>query len=117
MPSCAITGAPLASTMVKIASAPHSRRSVARHFGWPRPPPRTGGWGGCWLAPTAPFVGEQHLGAGVVEGRRMPVREIRVCHRGDAHRVRGIADVEQESVAFARAAGEPDRRIHRDVVA
>src|SRR2546430_13089629 len=24
--------------MVKIASAPHSRRSVERHFGWPPPP-------------------------------------------------------------------------------
>src|SRR5262249_36662782 len=65
----------------------------------------------------APFVGEENLGAAVVEGRRMPVREVRVRHRGGAARVGGILDVDQETVAFAGAAGHPYRGIERDVVA
>ena len=69
------------------------------------------------LAAAAPLVGEQHLGAVVVERRRVPVREVRVGDGGDAHGMRGIADVEQQAVALARAAGEADRRIDRDVVA
>ena len=90
------------STIVKIASAPHSFGSVARHLG---------------CAAAAPLVGEQDLGAVVVERRRVPVGEVGVGHGVEAHRMRRIADVEQEAVALARAAGETDRRIDRDVVA
>ena len=40
-----------------------------------------------------------------------------VGDRVDADRMRRIADVEQQAEAGARAAGEADRRIDRDVVA
>src|SRR5712691_7785355 len=46
----------------------------------------------------------------------MPVGEIRVGYRRDTNRMRGIADVEQESVAFTRPAGQADRRVDGDVV-
>ena len=65
----------------------------------------------------APLVGEQHLRAVVAERRRVPEREVRVGDGGDALRVRRIADVEQQAVAAARAAGVADRRIDGDVVA
>src|SRR6185503_2298453 len=65
----------------------------------------------------APLVGEENLSPVVVEGRGMPVREVGVGDRGNAHRVGGVANVEQESIALTRAAGETDRRIDGDVVA
>ena len=68
------------------------------------------------LSAAAPFVGEQHLRPVVVERRRVPVREVRVCYRGDTHRMRGITDVQEESVPFTRAAGQSDGRIDGDVV-
>ena len=69
------------------------------------------------LAAAAPLVGEQELGAVVVEGGRVPVGEVRVGHGGDPLRVGRIADVEQQAVALAGAAGQTDRGIERDVVA
>src|SRR5206468_2366824 len=36
------------------------------------------------LSTAAPFVREKNLGSGVIERRRMPIREIGVSHRGDA---------------------------------
>ena len=68
-------------------------------------------------AAAAPLVGEQHLGAVVAERRRVPQCHVRVAGEVHAHRVRRFADVEQQAVADARAAGETDRRIQRDVVA
>src|SRR5256714_11436358 len=47
----------------------------------------------------------------------MPVREIRVGNRGNADRMGGVGDVEQESVPFARATGPSNRGIYRDIVA
>ena len=100
--SCSSSGtSSCRSSSVKIASAPHSCLSVARQRG----------------ASAAPLVGEQHLRAVVVERRRVPEREVGVGDGVDALRVRHVADVEQQAVAAARAAGEPDRRIHGDVVA
>src|SRR5207237_10469547 len=60
---------------------------------------------------------EQDLGAVVIERRRVPVREVRVRYLRQANRMRRIADVEQEAVALARATGQSDRGIQRDVVA
>ena len=47
----------------------------------------------------APLVGEDHLGAGVVEGRRVPVGEPLVHHRVDARGRRRIGDVQNDAVA------------------
>src|SRR6185436_20724300 len=69
------------------------------------------------LAAAAPFVGEENRRAVVVERRRVPVREVRVSNGGDAHGMSRVANVEQESVAFTRTAGQSDRRVHCNVVA
>ncbi len=69
------------------------------------------------LPAAAPFVGEQHFGAGVVEVGRMPEGVVRIAHRGDAHRVHRVRDVEQDAVAGARARGQAERGVDRDVVA
>ena len=69
------------------------------------------------LRAAAPLVGEEHLRAVVVERRRVPVGEVRVGRRVEAHGIRRVADVEQQAVAGAGAAGEADFRIDRDVVA
>ncbi len=63
-----------------------------------------------------PLVGEEHFRPIVVEGGRVPVGEVGVAHRRDTARIHRIPDVEQQAVAFAGAAGEPDRRIDGDVV-
>ena len=65
----------------------------------------------------APLVGEDHLGAVVVERRRVPVRVVRVTHRIEPHRVHRIGDVEQDAVALAGAGGEAELGVGRDVVA
>ena len=64
-----------------------------------------------------PFVGEDHLGAVVVERRRMPVGEVLVDDLIEPHRVHRVGDVEQDAVARAGAGGEADLREHGDVVA
>src|SRR6185437_11940077 len=69
------------------------------------------------LAAAAPLVGEQHLGAVVVERRGMPVGEIGIGCRVEAYRVCRILDVQQHSVAFACTAGVTDAGIDGDVVA
>ena len=46
------------------------------------------------LPAAAPLVGEEHLGAVVVERRRVPVREVRVGHRPDAPRMRDVPNVQ-----------------------
>ena len=69
------------------------------------------------LAAAAPFVAEQHLGAVVVERRGVPERHVRIGDFVDADGVNRIADVEQQAETSARAAGQADIRIHRDVVA
>ena len=61
-------------------------------------------------AAAAPFIGEQQLGAVVVERRRVPVGEIRVRDREQAPRMRRVADVEQQAVPRAGAARQADRR-------
>ena len=88
--------------MSKIASAPQFGRSDG-------PAART--------EAAAPFVGEEHLRAVVVERRRVPVREVLVRDGVEPDRVRGVRDVEQDAVARAGARGEADLREHRDVVA
>src|SRR6185295_5037578 len=65
----------------------------------------------------APLVAEQDLLAVVAEGGRVPERHVRIGDEVDTLRMRGVADVEQQAEARARAAGEADFRIHRDVVA
>jgi hypothetical protein len=47
----------------------------------------------------APFIGEQDLGAVVVERRRVPVGEVLVGGIGQAFGPLGVADVEQDAVA------------------
>ena len=89
-------------SIVKIAFAPHS--GLSRGAALRR-------------AAAAPFVGEEHLRAVVVERGRVPVGEVRVGHRIETHRVDRIADVEQQAVAFTRAAGQAECRVDRDVVA
>src|SRR5690606_40446511 len=68
------------------------------------------------LAAAAPLVGKDDLAAVVVEGRGVPVREVRVGSGVDPHRIDRIADVEQQAVAFTRTAGESDCRVDGDVV-
>ena len=69
------------------------------------------------LRAAAPFVGEEHLRAVVVERRRMPEGEVRIGDSTDAPRVGDVVNVEQQAISRARAAGESDRRIDGDVVA
>src|SRR5690606_22206907 len=68
-------------------------------------------------AAAAPFVREQDLVAVVAERGRVPEREIRVGDRRKPARMGGVADVEQQAVAAARAAGQSDRGIDGDVMA
>ncbi len=65
----------------------------------------------------APLVGEDHLVAGVVEGRRVPVGHVRIEHLRGPRRVLRIGDVQQDAVAAAGAARQSDLRIDGDVVA
>ena len=65
----------------------------------------------------APLVGEDDLGAVVVERGRVPVGEVLVGDRVEADRVHRIGDVEQDAVARAGAGRQADGRHHRDVVA
>ena len=69
------------------------------------------------LPAAAPLVGEEDLAAIVIEGGRVPVREVGVGRRIDPHRVGRIADVEQQAVATTGATRQADGRVHRDVVA
>ncbi len=68
-------------------------------------------------AAAAPLVGEDDLGAVVVEGRRVPVGEALVDDLVDALRVQRVGDVEQDAVARAGAGGDPALGEHGDVVA
>ena len=65
---------------------------------------------------TAPLVGEDDLVAGVAEGRRVPVGHVRIEHLGDACRIVGIGDVQQEAVAAAGPGRAVDGRIDGDVM-
>ena len=65
----------------------------------------------------APFVAEQHLGSIVVEGRRVPVRKIRIDHSSDSFRMHRVANIEQDAVPRASAGRESDSRVDGDVVA
>ena len=47
----------------------------------------------------------------------MPARVVRIVHRIHALGIYWVFDVEQNSIAGARACRQPDGRIHRDVVA
>ena len=69
------------------------------------------------LRAAAPLVGEDDLGAVVVERRRVPVREVRVGDRVETNRVGRVADVEQDAVALARARSQPDLGVRGDVMA
>src|SRR5204863_10215073 len=68
------------------------------------------------LHSSAPLVREQNLGSIIVEGRRVPVREIGIGRRVEANGMRRVAYVEQQSVTAAGAAGSAYRRVQRDVV-
>ena len=65
----------------------------------------------------APLVGEEDLGAVVVERRRVPVGEVLVGGVVQPLRVHGIRDVHQDAVARAGAGGQADFGEHGDVVA
>ena len=88
--------------MVKSASAPHSSLSVARQRG-AEPPPHSSEKS--TFVPSLLNVAECQND---MFGSRADV---------DADRMRRFADVEQQAEARARAAGQTDLRIHRDVVA
>ena len=68
------------------------------------------------LSAAAPLIREQDLCSVVVERRRMPVREIRIGRGSNANGIRRIANIEQQTVASARATGQTNSRIHRYVV-
>ena len=68
-------------------------------------------------AAAAPLVGEQHLGAVVVERGRVPVGEVRVGDGVDAHRVRRDRGCRAAGRSPRTRRRRADRRIHRDVVA
>ncbi len=68
------------------------------------------------LSAAAPLVGEENFLAVVVERRRVPEGHVGVGRGIEADRMRGVADVQQKPHAAARASGEPDFRIDRDVV-
>ena len=57
-------------------------------------------------ATTTELVGVDDLGAGVVERRRVPEREVRVLLAGEYDGGDGVADVEQDPVTHAGAGGE-----------
>ena len=65
----------------------------------------------------APFIGEDDLVAGVVEGGRVPVGHVGVEDVGHPGRVLRVRDVQQDAVAAAGAGGQPDLGIDGDVVA
>ena len=69
------------------------------------------------LQAPAPLIGEQNLGAVVVERRRVPERKVGVGHGADPLRIGDVTDVEQEAIAAARTARQPDRRVDGNVVA
>src|SRR5690606_6999698 len=69
------------------------------------------------LRAAAPLVGEEDLRAVVAERGGVPEGEVRVGGGVGADRVRDVADVEQQAVAAAGAAGEADLGIDGDVVA
>ena len=69
------------------------------------------------LPAAAPLIGEQHLGAGIVESRRMPEGVIRIADGVDADGMRRIVNIQQDSIARTRARGQPDGGVDRDVVA
>src|ERR1700694_6062823 len=105
----AILHARLRSRQLVVALEPHgSPRNSEDRIGAPL----------AWIRRTtlrlhsaAPLIGEKDLAAVVVESRGMPVREIRVRRRAEANGMRGITDVEQQSVATARAACSANRRV------
>ena len=65
----------------------------------------------------APLVGEDDLGAVVVERGRVPVGEAGVDHLIDADGGQRVGDIEQDAVAGARTRGQADIGIRGDVVA
>src|SRR5580704_14824006 len=65
----------------------------------------------------APLVGEDDFAAVVRERSGVPVGIVRVIYGVDALGMNWIFNVEQNPVAGARASGETDGRVHRDVVA
>ena len=69
------------------------------------------------LAAAAPFVGEQDLGAGVVEVGGMPESVVGIADGGDADGIHGVRNVQHDSVSGTRAGREPDGRIDGNVVA
>ena len=70
-------------------------------------------------AAAAELVGEDHLAAAVVEGRRVPEREVRRCPRTCSVTTgcSPVGDVHQDAVAHARTGGDVALRVRRDVVA
>src|SRR5690242_3059424 len=68
------------------------------------------------LRAAAPFIGEEDLRSIVVERRRMPEREVRISHGPEAFRLRGVANVDEQSITAARTAGQADRGIDGDVM-
>ena len=69
------------------------------------------------LRAAAPLIGEQDLLAVVAERGRVPERHVRIGRRVEPDRMRGIADVEEQTEARAGAACQADLGIDSDVVA
>ena len=65
----------------------------------------------------APFVRKKNARAVVAERSRMPVGEVRIRDGVDALRIRRVRDVQQQPVAFARAARQANLRIQGNVMA
>ena len=68
-------------------------------------------------ATATPFIGENHLGAIVVEGGRMPISKTRINHLIQSLRIRRIRDIQQDAIAGASACCQANIWIGCNVVA
>ena len=65
----------------------------------------------------APFVGEDHLIAAVIEGGRVPISKARIDDLVQTHGVDRIGNVQQDAIAGTGTGGQPDIGKSGDVVA
>src|SRR5688572_22339825 len=64
----------------------------------------------------SPFISEYDLFPIVRKRGRVPICVVRIVHGVQTLGMRGISDVEQDSISGAGARGQPDRRVDGDIV-